>query len=58
MWVYFKVLIINPASKVVPLASTYPLVTAISSIVLLREDLSWQRILGTSFIVIGVLLVK
>ena len=58
MWTYFKVLKINPASKVVPLASTYPLITAILSIVLLREGLSWQRILGTSLIVAGVLLVK
>jgi transporter family protein len=58
MWTYFKVLKINPSSKVVPLVATYPLITAILSLLFLRENVSWQRILGTILIIIGVLLVK
>jgi transporter family protein len=58
MWTYFKVLQGNPSSKIVPLAATYPLVTALLSIVILREQVSWQRIVGTVLIVVGILLVK
>ena len=58
MWTYFKVLQMNPASKIVPLAATYPLVTAILSVLILKEDFSWQRVLGTVLIVSGIFLVK
>lgn len=58
MYFYFHVLRANPSSKTVPLAAIYPLVTAILGILLLKEDLSWQRIVGTILIVFGVLLVR
>lgn len=58
MYFYFRILKINPASKIVPLASVYPLVTAILGLVLLKEGFSWQRVLGTVLIILGVLLVK
>jgi len=58
MWTYFKVLQINPSSKIVPLAATYPLVTAILAVLILKEGFSWQKLLGTVLIVSGILLVK
>ena len=58
MWTYFKVLKLNPSSKIVPLAAVYPLITALLSIFFLKEEVSWQRILGTVLIILGVLLVK
>jgi transporter family protein len=58
MWSYFKVLKIGPASKVVPLSAVYPLVTAILSVLLLREHVTLVRIVGTALIILGVILVK
>ena len=58
MWAYFKILKINPSSKIVPLTATFPLVTVILSIFLLKENVTWQRILGTILIISGVFLVK
>ncbi len=58
MWTYFKVLKMGPSSKIVPLAATYPLVTAVLSVLILREEVSWQRIVGTGLIIIGIFLVK
>lgn len=58
MWTYFKVLKLNPSSKIVPLAAIYPLVTVVLSVLILKEGFSWQRIVGTILIVSGVFLVK
>jgi transporter family protein len=58
MWTYFKALKVAPSSKVVPLVATYPLITAILSVLILRENVTWGRILGTILIITGVLLVK
>ena len=58
MWTYFKVLKLNPSSKIVPLAATYPLITALLSVLILREGLSWPRIIGTILIISGIMLVK
>ena len=40
MWTYFKVLKMGPSSKIVPLAATYPLVTAMLSVLILKEGFS------------------
>jgi transporter family protein len=58
MWTYFKALRMAPSSKIVPLVAIYPLMTAILSVLILKEEFSWIRILGTVLIVVGVLLVK
>ena len=58
MYFYFHVLQSNPSSKVVPLASTYPLIAVIISMLFLKESVTWQRIVGTVLIIAGVLLVK
>lgn len=58
MWAYYKLLKISPSSKIVPLVAIYPLVTAVLSFAILNEQFSWQRLVGTVLIVLGVLLVK
>lgn len=58
MYCYYHILKINPSSKIVPLAATYPLVAAILGMVLLKEQASLSRIIGTILIIIGVVLVK
>jgi bacterial/archaeal transporter family protein len=46
------------ASMVVPVTASYPVVTAILSVVLLSEPFSWIRFSGTALIVLGVVLVS
>ena len=58
MVTYYKLLRVNPSSKIVPLAAVYPLITAILGIVILKEPFSWARLVGTVFIITGVFLVK
>ncbi|PKN02249.1 MAG: hypothetical protein CVU77_00170 [Elusimicrobia bacterium HGW-Elusimicrobia-1] len=55
---YYKVLQIAPTSKVVPLAASYPLVTAVLSMAFLGEKVTPARFIGTALIVAGIYLVK
>ena len=58
VFTYYKALQTGPTSKIVPLASTYPLVTAALSVLFLGETLTAARIAGILLIVVGILLVK
>lgn len=58
MYFYYHILKVNPSSKIVPLAATYPLVAVIMGMTFLKEEISWPRIVGTILIIAGVLLVK
>ncbi len=53
---YFYALRMGQASVVVPLASTYPLVTVVLSILVLGEPITATKILGVVLIVAGVML--
>jgi len=55
---YYKVLQIAPTSKVVPIAASYPLVTAILSMLFLGEKITPERFIGTILVVTGIYLVK
>lgn len=57
-WTYLTALKIGEVSRVVPISATYPLVTALLSFIILKEDFSLSRILGTLFIVTGIWLIK
>ena len=58
MWTYFGALKLEPASKIVPIAASYPLVTAILSLIILKEGVTAPRLIGTSLIIIGIWFVK
>lgn len=58
MLTYFAALKYQPASKVVPLSSTYPLITLILSAVILNEGITPIRILGTILIIGGIWFIK
>ncbi|OGS20601.1 MAG: hypothetical protein A2252_00965 [Elusimicrobia bacterium RIFOXYA2_FULL_39_19] len=58
VFTFYKFLSISETSKAVPLAATYPLVTALLSVAFLGEQLTVVRIAGTLLIVAGVWLVK
>jgi len=58
MWTYYTVLKMGATSKVVPIAACYPLVTALLSVLILREGVTLARVIGTALIVVGIWLVK
>ncbi len=58
MWTYFGALKLSPTSKVVPIAAVYPLVTAILSVLILKEGVTPLRLAGTLLIIAGIWLVR
>jgi transporter family protein len=58
MWTYYAALKMEATSKIVPISASYPLVTALLSVLILREDVTLPRVVGTAFIVIGIWFVK
>jgi len=58
MWTYYAALKMEATSKIVPIAASYPLVTALLSVLILREEVTLPRVVGTAFIVTGIWFVK
>lgn len=58
MWTYFAVLRLQPASRIVPIAAAYPLVTVVLSILILKEGVTLGQIFGTILIITGIWFVK
>jgi len=58
MWTYYSALRMEATSKVVPIAASYPLVTALLSVLVLKEGVTLHRVVGTALIVSGIWLVK
>jgi len=57
MVLYYTALKYEPASRIIPLTSIYPLFTIAISAIALGENLSMKVIVGTILIIIGVALV-
>jgi len=55
---YYKAMQMAPSSKVVPIAASYPLVTAILSMIFLSEKITLERLGGIILIIVGIYLVK
>jgi transporter family protein len=58
MWTYYTALKMEATSKIVPIAACYPLVTALLSVLILKEGVTLPRVIGTALIVTGIWLVK
>ena len=58
MWTYYGALKMEATSRIVPIAACYPLVTALLSVLVLKEGVSFYRVIGTALIVSGIWLVK
>jgi len=58
MWTYYGALKMEATSKIVPIAACYPLVTALLSVLILKEGVTLHRVVGTALIVSGIWLVK
>lgn len=56
MYFYFSLLKGHQASQIVPLTATYPLVASVLAILILKESLTLNKLLGTFLIVIGIYL--
>jgi transporter family protein len=58
MWTYYYLLKTGMTSKIVPIAAAYPFITAILSIVILGEQVTFQRIIGIVFTIGGIILIQ
>ena len=58
MWTYYYLLKTGMTSKIVPIAASYPFITAILSIVILGEQVTFQRIIGIVFTIAGIILIQ
>ena len=58
MITYFTALKKGATSQIVPIAAAYPLVTAILSVVILGEHVTFLRLIGTVLIVVGIWFVR
>jgi len=58
MWTYYMALKMEATSKIVPIAASYPLVTALLGALILNEGVTLPRVIGTALIVSGIWLVK
>ncbi|MFC1515003.1 EamA family transporter [Candidatus Omnitrophota bacterium] len=58
MFTYYSAMKHLPSSVVVPLCSTYPLVTALLGMLVLKEGFSLHKLIGVILIVVGIWFVK
>ena len=58
MWTYYGALKMEATSKIVPIAACYPLVTTLLGVLVLKEGITFHRVIGTALIVSGIWLVK
>jgi len=58
MWTYYYLLRMGLTSKIVPIAASYPLITAILSIVILGDQVTFQRVVGIVFTIAGITLIQ
>ncbi len=54
VFTYLKAMNFSEASRIVPLSSTYPLVTFLVAVIFLGESFTIQKLIGTFFIILGV----
>lgn len=58
MWTYYYLLKTGMTSKIVPIAAAYPFITAILSIIILGEQVTFQRMIGIGFTIAGIILIQ
>jgi transporter family protein len=58
MWTYYYLLKTGMTSRIVPIAAAYPFITAILSIVILGEQVTFQRMIGIGFTIAGIILIQ
>jgi uncharacterized membrane protein len=56
--IFYKALSLAPASKVIPISSTYIVLTVLLCILFLKEPLTWKLILGIIFGISSIILLS
>ncbi|MEF3280522.1 MAG: EamA family transporter [Elusimicrobiota bacterium] len=54
VFAYLKAMSFSEASRIVPISSTYPLVTFIIAVLFLGESFTLTKLIGTIFVILGV----
>ncbi|OIO40599.1 MAG: hypothetical protein AUJ75_00010 [Candidatus Omnitrophica bacterium CG1_02_49_10] len=57
-WLYYKALKSWEASKVVPIAGSYPMIAAIVAILILGERITIEKGLGVALVVLGIFFLR
>ncbi|MBF7082457.1 EamA family transporter [Desulfallas sp. Bu1-1] len=55
---YYHALKLDETSRIVPIVAAFPLVTVAMALLFLGEKFSWYKLVGTLFIIAGILLIK
>lgn len=55
---YFYAIKYGEASRVVPIASSFPLFAFLLGLALLKERFDWYKVLGTALIVLGIIFLR
>jgi transporter family protein len=58
VFTYYSALKTGNASRIVPLASVYPMIAFILSVLFLKENFTATKLLGTLFVILGIFLLK
>lgn len=58
VFAYLKAMSFSEASRIVPISSTYPVITFIIAVVILGESFSFTKLCGTLLVVFGVYLIS
>jgi transporter family protein len=56
--VYFYAIKYGAISRVIPIASAFPLVAMVGGLLLFSERISWERLLGAIMIVVGITIIR
>jgi len=55
---YFYAIKYGMISRVIPIASAFPLVALMGGLFLFSERVSWERLVGTIMIIVGIIIIR
>jgi transporter family protein len=55
---YFYAIKYGMISRVIPIASAFPLVAMVGGLLLFSERIGWERLLGAIMIVVGIIIIR
>ena len=55
---YFYAIKYGTISRVVPIASAFPMVALLGGVLLYSDRMSWERVVGTIMIIVGIIIVR
>ena len=55
---YFYAIKYGTISRVIPIASAFPLVALLGGMLLFSERISWERVVGAIMIIVGIIVIR